>query len=203
MKKNLFGVPLAGTAVVFFILLFLIGMAPAETGDIYFEQGTRFLKETRLEQAIWAFTEAIRLAPDRAEVYTNRGLAYLEQKKYPEAKQDFLKALEIAPNDVNANNNLGVFYCGRGDYDGALRYIRRAAGVPTLSGPYGAIVYRNLGFLYTKKGMPEEAGKTYDKARRMMGSKPLLSPFDRREYAEGSQDYPLALEFKKDSGNRE
>jgi Tfp pilus assembly protein PilF len=202
MKKNLFGVSLAGTAVVLFILLFLIGMAPAETGDFYFEQGTRFLKETKLEQAIWAFTEAIRLAPDRAEAYTNRGLAYLERKKYPQAKQDFLKALEIAPDDVKANNNLGVFYCGREDYDSALRYIRRAAGVRTLSGPYGAIVYRNLGFLYTKKGMSEEAEEAYDKARCMMGSNSLF-PLDRREYAEGSQDYALILEFKRDSGNSE
>jgi len=202
MKKNLFGVSLAGTAVVFVILLFLVGMAPAETGDLYFEEGTRFLKQARLERAIWAFTEAIRLAPNRVDAYTNRGLAYLEQKNFPEAEQDFLKALAMAPNDVKANNNLGVFYCGREDYDSALRYIQRASGAYTLSGPYGAVVYRNLGFLYTKKSMPKEAEEAYVKARRMMGSK-SLSPLDRREYAKGSQDYALTLEFKRDSGNSE
>jgi len=194
MKRDFLWKWLAGMAVMVISLMIAPGTGLAEKGDIYFEQGTRLLKETRLEQAIWAFTEAIRLAPDRVEAYTNRGLAYLEEKKYGQAKQDFLKALAIAPDDVKANNNLGVFYCGREDYDSALRYLRRATGAHTLSGPYGAVVYRNLGFIYTKKGMTEEAEDAYEKARGIQAK--ASGDLDLRPYGESSRDYALTLEFK-------
>jgi len=202
MKRDLFRKWLAGMAFMVMALMVAPGMGLAENGDTYFEQGTRLLKETRLEEAVWAFTETIRLAPDRVEAYTNRGLAYLEEKKYGQAKQDFLKALAIAPNDVKANNNLGVFYCGLQDYDNALRYILRAASARNLSGPYGAVVYKNLGFIYTKKGMLEEAGAAYGKAGRMTALKPL-SRLDRRGYGEEARDYALTLEFKGVSGEEE
>jgi Tfp pilus assembly protein PilF len=194
MKRNVLKRWMIGIAMPLLSLVLVPGLCLAGNGDSYFKKGTRLLKQAKPDQAVVALTEAIRLAPDRVEAYANRGLAYLEEKKYGQAKQDFLKALAIAPDDVKANNNLGVFYCGREDYDSALRYLRRATGAHTLSGPYGAVVYRNLGFIYTKKGMTEEAEDAYEKARGIQAK--ASGDLDLRPYGESSRDYALTLEFK-------
>ena len=176
-----------------FLPVIFAGLSQAGDEDYYFQEGTRLLKQAKLDRAAAGLTEAIQLAPDHVEAYNNRGLVYFEQKNYEQAQEDFLAAIRLSPFDKQANNNLGVLFCSQQDYDHALLYFERAikkGGAPT---SYDMAVYRNLAFVYLKKGMQEEAAEAYETARNIQDR--VSGSLDLREYGEGTRDYTLAIEF--------
>jgi Tfp pilus assembly protein PilF len=194
MKTNTLKRWMTGIAVPLFLLAIVPGLSLARDGESYFQEGTKLLKQGELDQAAAALTEAIRLVPDHEEAYNNRGLAYFEQKDYALAKQDFFMALRLSPFDKQANNNLGILFCGQEDYDRALPCFQRAiekSGAPT---SYDMIVYRNLAYVYAKKGMQEEAAEAYAKAQSIQDK--VSGDLELRPYGdEGTRDYTLTLDF--------
>jgi Tfp pilus assembly protein PilF len=195
MKRNVLKKWLPGIAMPLLFLALFPGLCLAGDGNYYFHEGTTLLKQGELDQAAAALTEAIRLVPDHAEAYNNRGLAYFEQKDYGLAKQDFFMALQLSPFDKQANNNLGILFCGQEDYDRALLYFQRAIQQKASPTAYDIIVYRNLAFVYMKKGMPGEAAEAYEHARNIQDK--VSSNLDLRPYDEGTRDYTLTLDFSK------
>jgi tetratricopeptide (TPR) repeat protein len=110
------------------ILLCLLGPQAGFSADpnALFSEGTRCLRQGRMQDAITALTRAIDLKPDFAEAYINRGLAHYMNENYPEAEEDFLAGLELRPDDQNANNNLAVVYYRLERYEEAEIYLERA-----------------------------------------------------------------------------
>lgn len=195
MKRNVLKKWLPGIAMPLLFLALFPGLCLAGDGNYWFHQGTTLLKQGELDQAAAALTEAIRLVPDHVEAYNNRGLAYFEQKDYGLAKQDFFMALQLSPFDKQANNNLGILFCGQEDYDRALLYFQRAgqeSGAPT---SYDRIVYRNLAYVYAKKGMQEEAAEAFERAQSIENK--ASGDIYLRPYGEGMPEYTLTLEFSK------
>lgn len=180
------------TAMAVFLLP---GLGFAGNGERYLDEGTVFLKQAKLQQAVEALSKAIILEPDRVEAYNNRGLAYYEQNRFSEARRDFLKAIELAPNDEEANNNLGVFFCGLKDYDRALHYFRRSVKSVSVPSAYDAVVYRNLAFVYTKKGLKDEAADAAARATSMECVKNMSPTPDQRRYGQDMGNYTLTLKF--------
>jgi len=193
MKKNILKTWIPAMLVSLLLLVIVPGLSLAGDEDSYFQEGTRLLKQGALDQAAAVLTEAIDVTPDHVEAYNNRGLAYFEQKKYTEAQQDFLTAIHLSPFDKQANNNLGILFCGRGDYDRALLYFQRAVQKGDTPTPYDMVVYRNLAFVYMKKGMTKEAAEAYEKARCIQDK--ISEDLDLRPYGEAPRDYTLTLEF--------
>ena len=193
MKGTALKKRIAGAAVLVLSVVFLQSVCRAGEGDYYFREGTRLLKQAKLDQAVTSLTEAIRLAPDRVEAYNNRGLAYFEQKRYPEAKRDFFTALQLSPDNQAANNNLGIIFCGEEDYDQALSLFQKAAQGRGSSQFYNLIVYRNLSFVYARKGMTAEAAEAAGKAQDIQDK--AAGSLDLRPYGENTADYALTLEF--------
>ncbi|MBW2096972.1 MAG: tetratricopeptide repeat protein, partial [Deltaproteobacteria bacterium] len=193
MKKNILNRGILAVLVPLLLLVMVPGLGLAGNENDYFQKGTRLLKQGKLDQAARALTKAIHLAPDHVEAYNNRGLAYFEQKKYPEAQKDFFTALELSPDDQEANNNLGIFFCGQEDYDRALVYFQRAVEKSDAPTTFDLVVYRNLAFVYRKKGMTEEAAKASEKARSIQDK--VSEDLDLRPYGEGTREYTLTLEF--------
>jgi tetratricopeptide (TPR) repeat protein len=113
---------------LFGILLSLLSPQTGLSADpgALFSEGTKYLRQGRMRDAITFLTRAIDLKPDYAEAYINRGLAYYLNENYPEAEEDFLAVLEIRPNDQKANNNLAVVYYRLERYDEASIYMNRA-----------------------------------------------------------------------------
>jgi tetratricopeptide (TPR) repeat protein len=113
---------------LFAILLCLLWPQASFSTDssALFSEGTKYLRQGRLQDAIAALTRAIDLKPDFAEAYINRGLAYYMNENYPEAEEDFLAVLKIRPDDQKANNNLAVIYYRLERYEEAAVYLDRA-----------------------------------------------------------------------------
>ena len=62
----------------------------------------------KLDEAIAAYREAIRLKPDYAEAHSNLGIALAGQGKLDEAIAEYREAIRLKPDYAAAHNNLGT-----------------------------------------------------------------------------------------------
>jgi WD40 repeat protein len=68
-----------------------------QAGDAL-KRGVAYYKKGKMDEAIAAFTEAIRLDPTNAEAYARRGLAYDDLEKVDKAAADFDQAIRLNPH---------------------------------------------------------------------------------------------------------
>ena len=196
------------------MVVFLVGIfctepkeSAAEGAGEYYIQGTGYLREGKLDEAISALTEAVSREPACVDAYSNRALSYYEQKKYAEAEADFLKAVKLKPNDSKVNNNLGIYFYGQGDDEKALFYLHRALALNERAKPWFADIYRNLSAVYVRKGMYQEAADAYERAATLTGTKPANSfetrlvhenpSFDQRGYDSSGNEPAMTVKFYK------
>jgi len=93
---------------VFIILLLLVTSAQCQqTAEDWFDKGFALQNQSKLDEAIKAYDEAIRLDPNLAEAWCNKGLALFSQDKYDEAIKSCDEAIRLDPNLAMAWNNKG------------------------------------------------------------------------------------------------
>ncbi len=69
----------------------------------------------RIDAAIAAYTDAIRLNPESAGAYHNRGISYAKKGEIGQAVADFTEAIRINPKDALAYYNRGSVYAENGE----------------------------------------------------------------------------------------
>ena len=166
----------------------------ALTFEDYFRRGLRAQNENRPEDAIKAYTAALKIAPMSESVYNNRGNAYGDLGQTEKAIEDFNKAIQIAPHIARHYNNRGVVYQNLGEYQKAIEDYTIAIRLdPSFSYPYNnrgeayysigqyqkaiedcskaieldheyAEAYRNRGEAYAKLGQQDAAEEDFCKA---------------------------------------
>jgi tetratricopeptide (TPR) repeat protein len=95
----------------------------------YYKAGTEFVDNSKYEDAIAQFTNAIELEPSAPDFYYARGQVYEILLKYPEAKSDYEKALVFAPKNLDILISLGAIANKTGKYDEALKLLNRVSGI--------------------------------------------------------------------------
>lgn len=88
--------------------------------------GTIYFRQQQYVAAERYFREALRQDPRAYEPLVNLGGALLAEGRTQEALAINLHAQNAGPGDPLANAQLGLSYFGAGDYDRALKYLRRA-----------------------------------------------------------------------------
>lgn len=63
----------------------------------YYSLGQGLYSMQGYDDAIWAFREAVRIAPDKPYYWSFLGTAYQAKKDYPNARDAYIRALEIEP----------------------------------------------------------------------------------------------------------
>ena len=112
------------------LLLSLVACGGKGTWQEQYDLGMRYLNEGNYEEAVIAFTAAIKIDPKRPEAYLGRGSAYVGAGETAEnlaaAQADYEKALEL--DDTNAEAYLGLadVYIRQGEYDKAQELLRQA-----------------------------------------------------------------------------
>jgi Flp pilus assembly protein TadD len=81
-----------------------IQLAPCAAA--YSNLGEALRRSNRLEEAVAAYREAIRLEPEMASAYSNLGLALHHLRRFEEAERVLLKAIELDPTNAAAHQNL-------------------------------------------------------------------------------------------------
>ena len=95
-----------------------------------YDLGVRYLSEGNYEEAIIAFTAAIKIDSKRAEAYVGRGSAYIGCGETAEnlaaAQADYEKAIELDGTNAEAYLGLADVYIRQGEYDKAMELLRQA-----------------------------------------------------------------------------
>src|SRR5438094_702928 len=68
---------------------------PEREAMILYDVGVQWRDANRHQDAIWAFSEAIRLKPAFPQAYRERGSTYLRLRRYDEATRDFDSAARL------------------------------------------------------------------------------------------------------------
>jgi tetratricopeptide (TPR) repeat protein len=89
--------------------------------------GTYRLEQRRLDEAVYHFSETVRIWPGAAEHYHALGTALLMLGRLDEAGEQFRAVLQRSPDDVGAWHNLGKTRFRQGEWDKAARCFRKAA----------------------------------------------------------------------------
>jgi len=105
------------------------------------KRGLTHVNMRNFEQAIYDYTNAIKLDRHYVEAYNNRGAAHLMMENYAKAVLDCNWTLELAPHFVAAYINLGIAHTGLRNYAQALRDYERALQID----PNNVYVFYNRG----------------------------------------------------------
>ncbi|MFZ3071668.1 MAG: tetratricopeptide repeat protein [Thermodesulfobacteriota bacterium] len=128
--------------------------------------GAAYERLGRLDEAIKEYDRILSLEPDYgtdwqyAEVYYSRGNAYAMKGLFNKAIEDYEAALKKRPDHVMAGNNLARSNLELGRLDIAEDELKK---IIVFYPDYVNARY-NMGLVYVKKGMPEEALAHFEKA---------------------------------------
>jgi tetratricopeptide (TPR) repeat protein len=73
-----------------------------QDAELAYNRGIENFSNKAYQEAIQAFTEAIKFKPDFNKAFFNRGNVYFEMQQYKDAVEDFKKVTELDSNDVQA-----------------------------------------------------------------------------------------------------
>ncbi len=114
------------------------------------------------DNAIAAYSDAIRFDPKFPIAYNNRGVAYFKKGDNDHAIADYTEAIRLNPKVAAAYVNRGRAYGAKGDHDRAIADYAKAI---RLDDKYAA-AYNYRGLAYGAKGDNDRALADYSKAIR-------------------------------------
>jgi tetratricopeptide (TPR) repeat protein len=114
----------------------------------------------KLERAIQAFNNAIKLAPEQISPWNNLGNLHRKLKQYTEALDSFQKAIGQNASDARGWNGLGDVYHETGCNADAVSAYRKAIEFS----PANVHSWTGLGNAFLEEGQLEEAEKAHQKA---------------------------------------
>ena len=142
------------------ILLFLFSCNQKSFTDLT-DKGNMALTGRDTVRAISFFSEAIKVAPDKAQIaYKNRGACYLMQGKYSEALSDLDNAIRLNKNDKDAYSFRYELEHKTHQYFAEIKDLNMVLSLD--SNDINAL--NNLGVIYDKQGDKFHAFKLYKKA---------------------------------------
>lgn len=103
----------------------LVVLEPGNT-DFLLLYGHSLADLWRFREAVAAYSEAIRYAPDYFLPYRHRGQRYIALRKFDLAEKDLTVAVKKMSNFFENLYYLGVSKYLKGDFSGAAKYLKRA-----------------------------------------------------------------------------
>jgi tetratricopeptide (TPR) repeat protein len=176
----------------------------------YNEKAIQYFHEGRLEDAVAALQQALRLQPDFADAHGNLGNVFYYQGRHDEAVASYRRAIELRPTSGIFHSNLGNILAKQQRFEDAEAVCREAVRLQ----PAEPGSHNNLGNALKGLGKLEEAAVSYREALRIQPSFPDahynlgLVLADQNKYAEAIESYkeavrlnPDAAEYNCDLGN--
>jgi tetratricopeptide (TPR) repeat protein len=125
--------------------------------------GYALMRQDKIVEAVYHYTEAVRLDPRYAVAHNNLGDALARQGKMEEAVRHYTEALQLQPHYAEAHNNLGNALMDVGKVEEAVHYYTEAVQLV----PDSALFHNNLGSALARQDKVEEALFHYTEALRL------------------------------------
>lgn len=93
--------------------------------EVYTKAGTLF-EENKFDEAIEAYSQAIKADPNYASAYFNRALAYAIVNKYDQATLDARQVMKLEPESYDAPYVMGIIEEYKKNYTGAKGWYEKA-----------------------------------------------------------------------------
>jgi tetratricopeptide (TPR) repeat protein len=136
--------------------------------EAYNEQAVQYFHEGRLQDAIAAFQQAIRVQPNHADAHGNLGNIYYYQGRHDEAVASYRRAIALNPTSGLFHSNLGNVLAEQKKFEEAETVCREA--VRLQSADPGS--HNNLGNALKGQGKLDEAVASYHQALRLEPNSP-------------------------------
>ena len=104
------------------------------------KEGTQFLRQRRVEEAIGVLRQLVELHPASARAHRDLGAAYLRADRLDDAQAALVRALELRPRFADAFASIGDVFHLQGKVDEAIACYRKALQLK----PSAAKVHSNL-----------------------------------------------------------
>jgi tetratricopeptide (TPR) repeat protein len=115
-----------------------------DIADAHYDRGCALMDKGEADQAIAAFSKAIRVWGPTVEYFVARGQAYASQGNREQALADFHEAIQLDPHCANTYCNRGEARSSKGEYDKAIADYNVAIQLD----PNHAMAHYNLAWLY-------------------------------------------------------
>jgi tetratricopeptide (TPR) repeat protein len=90
------------------------------------QQAVQLRQQARLDEAVAALREAMKLDPENSDLHRELGITFLLAKEWKPARVEMTEAIRHDQTDADAHNGLGYALEKLGDIDGALKEYRTA-----------------------------------------------------------------------------
>ena len=144
-------------------MVFMVLYTPAfgqTTSNDWLNKGNSLADQSKYDEALKAYDEAIRLDPNYAAAWNNKGNSLADQSKYDEALKAYDEAIRLDPNFAQAWYNKGNTLIFQGKFEDASISWEEAL---KLNPEYPEVWYQK-GLAFEGRGIPAAAIICYDKA---------------------------------------
>jgi hypothetical protein len=93
------------------------------------QQAVQLRTQGRLDEAVAALREAMKLDPENSDLHREMGITFLLAKQWKRARVEMIEAIRYDRNDADAHNGLGYALEKLGDLDGAAKEYRIATNL--------------------------------------------------------------------------
>ena len=93
------------------------------------QQAVQLRAQARLDEAVAALREAMKLDPENSDLHRELGITFLMAKEWKRARVEMIEAIRHDQNDADAHNGLGYALEKLGDIDGAVKEYRTATNL--------------------------------------------------------------------------
>ncbi len=141
---------------------------------VHYNLGTLFHQQARVDEAIAAFADAVRLKPNYAEALLRLGQAYQMKSDFAAAEKAFRQALRVQPNFLLARQFLGGVLADSGRGAEAEQVLRQALAAGSRDPRQIAALQANLGVALKQQRRLPEALALFDAVQATAPDMPML-----------------------------
>lgn len=146
----------------------LVGPSPA---DVFIDLSGAYLREGEFTEAFKNAKKAVLADPSSSNAHLMLALVNQRLGEQEAADQAFREAIRLDGRNPIALNAYGTFLCGRGRFDEADPFFRRALNNPLYKTPW--LAFHNAGLCNARAGDKAQAERDYRAALR---ANPRFSP---------------------------
>jgi tetratricopeptide (TPR) repeat protein len=118
-------------------------------------RGGTLTEQRKYDEALFIYTELLKISPGDGIVYYNIGVVLEKQNKPDEAINYYQNAIKLKPTFADAQENLGTLYLNRGNLEQAVKHLARTVEIS----PFRVTALNNLGLALFRQGAYDQAVK--------------------------------------------